>query len=178
MTAVAAANYVATRLDEHFPVLYAGAGGFVAHECILDLRGITKATGITVDDVAKRLADYGLHAPTMSFPVAGTLMVEPTESEDLAELDRFCDAMIAIRREIDRVARGRLAGGGQPAARRPAHGRVDRRQVGPPVQPRGGRVPGRCRRAPKIWPPVRRIDGAKGDRNLVCSCPPIEAYQS
>ena len=91
MTAVAAANYVAKRLNEHFPVLYAGAGGFVAHECILDLRGITKATGITVDDVAKRLADYGLHAPTMSFPVAGTLMVEPTESEDLAELDRFCD---------------------------------------------------------------------------------------
>ncbi|MBN9347852.1 MAG: hypothetical protein J0I48_16925, partial [Devosia sp.] len=106
LTAIAAANYVATRLGEHYPVLYAGAGGHVAHECILDLRGITKDSGVTVDDVAKRLADYGLHAPTMSFPVAGTLMVEPTESEDLAEIDRFVDAMIGIRGEIDRVAAG------------------------------------------------------------------------
>ncbi|HOZ57186.1 MAG TPA: aminomethyl-transferring glycine dehydrogenase subunit GcvPB, partial [Nakamurella multipartita] len=106
LTAVAAANYIARRLDEHYPVLYTGAGGFVAHECILDLRPITSATGVTVDDVAKRLADYGFHAPTMSFPVAGTLMVEPTESEDLAEIDRFCDAMIAIKAEIDRVGAG------------------------------------------------------------------------
>ena len=104
--AVLAANYVAARLDEHFPVLYRGDNGLVAHECILDLRGLTKDTGVTVDDVAKRLVDYGFHAPTMSFPVAGTLMVEPTESEDLGELDRFCDAMIAIRGEIDRVAAG------------------------------------------------------------------------
>ncbi len=106
LTAVAAANYVARRLDEHYPVLYVGDSGFVAHECILDLRPITKNTGVTVDDVAKRLADYGFHAPTMSFPVAGTLMVEPTESEDLAEIDRFCDAMIAIKGEIDRVGAG------------------------------------------------------------------------
>src|SRR5207244_3476301 len=104
--AVLAANYVAARLREHYPVLYSGNEGLVAHECILDLRTITKATGVSVDDVAKRLIDYGFHAPTMSFPVAGTLMVEPTESEDLAELDRFCDAMIAIKGEIDRVASG------------------------------------------------------------------------
>src|SRR5690606_7442014 len=103
--AVLSANYVAARLDEHFPVLYRGHSGLVAHECILDLREITRSTGVTVDDVAKRLVDYGFHAPTMSFPVAGTLMVEPTESEDLAELDRFCEAMIAIREEIEEVAR-------------------------------------------------------------------------
>jgi glycine dehydrogenase len=177
MTAVAAANYVAKRLGSHFPVLYAGAGGFVAHECILDLRGITKATGVTVDDVAKRLADYGLHAPTMSFPVAGTLMVEPTESEDLAELDRFCDAMIAIRREIDRVAAGDWPANDNPLVGAPhtaesIAGKWDhaysREEA---VYPTGAT-------GPKIWPPVRRIDGAKGDRNLVCSCPPIEAYQS
>ena len=118
--AVLSANYVAARLGEHFPVLYNGHGGLVAHECILDLRGLTKATGVTVDDVAKRLVDYGFHAPTMSFPVAGTLMVEPTESEDLAEIDRFCDAMIAIRGEIDRVERGGVDPRGRPrcAARR------------------------------------------------------------
>ena len=104
--AVLSANYVAARLGEHFPVLYRGHGGLVAHECILDVRGLTKDTGVTVDDVAKRLIDYGFHAPTMSFPVAGTLMVEPTESEDLGEIDRFCDAMIAIKAEIDRVAAG------------------------------------------------------------------------
>ncbi|MFI7678984.1 aminomethyl-transferring glycine dehydrogenase [Actinophytocola sp. NPDC049390] len=176
MTAVAAANYVAKRLNEHFPVLYAGEGGFVAHECILDLRGITKATGITVDDVAKRLADYGLHAPTMSFPVAGTLMVEPTESEDLAELDRFCDAMIAIRREIDRVGRGDWPLEDNPLRNAPHTAESIAGKWEHPysreeaVYPQGAT-------GPKIWPPVRRIDGAKGDRNLVCSCPPIEAYQ-
>ncbi|MCP2163831.1 aminomethyl-transferring glycine dehydrogenase [Goodfellowiella coeruleoviolacea] len=175
LTAVAAANYVARRLDEHFPVLYTGADGFVAHECILDLRAITKATGVTVDDVAKRLADYGLHAPTMSFPVAGTLMVEPTESEDLAELDRFCDAMISIRREIDRVGSGEWPADDNPLRNAPHtaaclagewnHGYDRRTAVFPAGTDR-----------PKVWPPVRRIDGAKGDRNLVCSCPPISAY--
>ncbi|GAB3449708.1 aminomethyl-transferring glycine dehydrogenase [Actinophytocola sediminis] len=177
MTAVATANYVAARLAKHFPVLYTGAHDRVAHECILDLRGITKATGVTVDDVAKRLADYGLHAPTMSFPVAGTLMVEPTESEDLAELDRFCDAMIAIRREIDRVAAGDWPAEDNPLRNAPhtaesiagkwehAYSREEA------VYPTGAA-------GPKVWPPVRRIDGAQGDRNLVCSCPPIEAYQS
>ncbi len=117
--AVLAANYVAARLREHFPVLYAGNKGLVAHECILDLRPVTKATGVSVDDVAKRLIDYGFHAPTMSFPVAGTLMVEPTESEDLAELDRFCDAMIAIRAEIDKVGSGEWPAGDNPLANAP-----------------------------------------------------------
>ncbi|MEK8105332.1 hypothetical protein NKG94_09360 [Micromonospora sp. M12] len=115
--AVLAANYVAARLRGHFPVLYAGNKGLVAHECILDLRPLTKATGVSVDDVAKRLIDYGFHAPTMSFPVAGTLMVEPTESEDLAELDRFCDAMIAIRAEIEQVGSGAWPAGTTPRQR-------------------------------------------------------------
>jgi glycine dehydrogenase len=176
MTAVAAANYVAKRLNEHFPVLYAGAGGFVAHECILDLRGITKATGITVDDVAKRLADYGLHAPTMSFPVAGTLMVEPTESEDLAELDRFCAAMISIRREIDRVARGDWPLEDNPLRGAPHTAESIAGKWDHPYSREEAVYPQGATGA-KLWPPVRRIDGAHGDRNLVCSCPPIEAYQ-
>ncbi len=177
MTAVAAANYVAKRLNEHFPVLYTGAGGFVAHECILDLRGITKTTGITVDDVAKRLADYGLHAPTMSFPVAGTLMVEPTESEDLAELDRFCEAMIAIRREIDRVAKGDWPLEDNPLRGAPHTAESIAGKWDHPYSREEAAYPTGAA-GPKLWPPVRRIDGAKGDRNLVCSCPPIEAYQS
>jgi glycine cleavage system P protein (glycine dehydrogenase) len=176
MTAVAAANYVAKRLNQHFPVLYAGAGGFVAHECILDLRGITKATGITVDDVAKRLADYGLHAPTMSFPVAGTLMVEPTESEDLAELDRFCDAMIAIRREIERVAKGDWPLEDNPLRGAPHTAESIAGKWEHPYSREEAAYPQGATGA-KLWPPVRRVDGAKGDRNLVCSCPPIEAYQ-
>jgi glycine dehydrogenase len=179
LTAVAAANYVAQRLREHYRVLYTGTGGFVAHECILDLRPITKATGVTVDDVAKRLADYGLHAPTMSFPVAGTLMVEPTESEDLAEIDRFVDAMVGIRAEIDRVAAGEWQKDDNPLRGAPhtAACLVDKwdhpysRELA--AYPTGV-TPGVHDR--KVWPPVRRIDGAHGDRNLVCSCPPVAAY--
>src|SRR3954468_4970131 len=175
LTAVAAANYVAKRLAEHYPVLYAGAAGRVAHECILDLRAITKTSGVTVDDVAKRLADYGLHAPTMSFPVAGTLMVEPTESEDLAEIDRFCDAMLAIRAEIQQVERGEWSVDksplrGAPHTARAIVGDWDRaypREVG--VFPAGVDPD-------KYWPPVARIDQAYGDRHLVCSCPPPEAF--
>jgi len=173
--AVLSANYVASRLAEHFPVLYRGEHGLVAHECILDLRGLTKETGITVDDVAKRLVDYGFHAPTMSFPVAGTLMVEPTESEDLGEIDRFCDAMVAIRREIDHVAAGVWSAEDSPLRHAPhtaaeVVGEWDRaydRQVGAfPAGPDPD----------KYWPPVSRIDQAYGDRNLVCACPPPEAY--
>jgi glycine dehydrogenase len=179
LTAVAAANYVATRLGEHYPVLYAGRDGAVAHECILDLRGITKESGVTVDDVAKRLADYGLHAPTMSFPVPGTLMVEPTESEDLAEIDRFVDAMIGIREEIRRVQAGEWPVDDNPLRGAPhtAGCLIDKwdhpysRDLA--AYPTGA-VPGVHDR--KVWPPVRRIDQAHGDRNLVCSCPPIEAY--
>ncbi|MEX0705157.1 MAG: aminomethyl-transferring glycine dehydrogenase, partial [Nitriliruptoraceae bacterium] len=174
--AVLAANHVANRLDEHFPVLYRGAGGWVAHECILDLREMTRRTGITAEDVAKRLIDHGFHAPTLSFPVAGTLMVEPTESEDLAELDRFCDAMIAIRAEADRVASGEWPRDDNPLvnAPHPAHVLVDEW-----THPYGRDVavyPSREARADKYWPPVGRIDGAHGDRNLVCACPPPEAF--
>jgi glycine dehydrogenase len=177
LTAVAAANYVARRLDEHFPVLYAGEGGLVAHECILDLRPITKATGVTVDDVAKRLADYGLHAPTMSFPVAGTLMVEPTESEDLAELDRFCDAMIAIRGEIDRVASGDWPAEDNPLRNAPHTASCLAGEWEHPYTRQEAAFPAGLH-GPKVWPPVRRIDGARGDRNLVCSCPPVSAFSS
>ena len=141
--AVLSANYIAKRLEPHYPVLYTGPGGLVAHECIIDLRPLTKATGVSVDDVAKRLIDYGFHAPTMSFPVAGTLMIEPTESEDLAELDRFCEAMIAIRAEIEKVGSGEWPADDNPLRERPAHRGRARRRVGAPVQPRGGGLPGR-----------------------------------
>jgi glycine dehydrogenase len=177
LTAIASANYIARRLDEYYPVLYTGENGMVAHECILDLRGITKATGVTVDDVAKRLADYGFHAPTMSFPVAGTLMVEPTESESLAEVDAFCEAMIAIRGEIDQVGAGTWSVDDNPLRGAPHTAECllvadwdhpyTREQAAYPLG-KGFR--------PKVWPPVRRIDGAYGDRNLVCSCPPVEAF--
>jgi len=176
--AVLAANYVAARLRDYFPVLYVGANGLVAHECILDLRDLTKATGITAEDVAKRLIDYGIHAPTMSWPVAGTLMVEPTESEDLAELDRFIDAMIAIREEIAAVERGEIAAA-ETALRHAPHTaeslvadawdrKYSRESAAFPV---GGL------RRDKYFPPVLRIDNAYGDRHLVCSCPPPEDFE-
>ncbi|MET7946789.1 aminomethyl-transferring glycine dehydrogenase [Micromonospora sp. NPDC005324] len=176
--AVLAANYVAARLRGHFGVLYAGNKGLVAHECILDLRPLTKATGVTVDDVAKRLVDYGFHAPTMSFPVAGTLMVEPTESEDLAELDRFCDAMIAIRAEIEQVGSGAWPAGDNPLANAPHTAAMVSGDEWSHAYPRSvGAYPAGVDRAGKYWPPVRRIDGAYGDRNLVCSCPSPEAFE-
>ncbi|WP_406065000.1 aminomethyl-transferring glycine dehydrogenase [Micromonospora sp. NBC_00860] len=176
--AVLAANYVAARLRGHFPVLYAGNKGLVAHECILDLRPLTKATGVSVDDVAKRLIDYGFHAPTMSFPVAGTLMVEPTESEDLAELDRFCDAMIAIRAEIEQVGSGVWPAGDNPLANAPHTAAMVSGDEWSHAYPRSvGAYPAGVDRAGKYWPPVRRIDGAYGDRNLVCSCPSPEAFE-
>ncbi|MDT4946581.1 MAG: glycine dehydrogenase [Pseudonocardiales bacterium] len=174
--AILSANYVAKRLDERFPVLYTGGNGLVAHECILDLREITRVSGVTVDDVAKRLIDYGFHAPTMSFPVAGTLMVEPTESEDRHELDRFVEAMTSIKDEIDRVVAGEWPGGDNPLANAPhtaasvtgpwEHSYTRAEAAFPPgVDP-----------AAKYWPPVRRIDGAYGDRNLMCACPPVTEY--
>ncbi|MDT3344229.1 aminomethyl-transferring glycine dehydrogenase [Microbacterium sp. KSW2-22] len=175
--AVLAANYVARRLEGHYPVLYAGEGGLVAHECILDLRPLKEATGITVDDVAKRLIDYGFHAPTMSFPVAGTLMVEPTESEDLAELDRFVEAMIAIRAEADAVAAGEWPANDNPLVNAPHSAASVITSEWAHPYPREIAVypaPGIVRT--KYWPPVRRIDNAYGDRNLVCACPPIEAF--
>jgi glycine dehydrogenase len=175
--AVLSANYIASRLGEHYPVLYAGENGRVAHECILDLRPLKEATGITVDDVAKRLIDYGFHAPTMSFPVAGTLMVEPTESEDLGEIERFIEAMVMIKAEADAVAAGRWPATDNPLVHAP-HTAVSliagewthaytREEAAYPVH---------ALVAGKYWPPVRRIDQAYGDRNLVCACPPVEAF--
>ncbi|MFL6240458.1 MAG: aminomethyl-transferring glycine dehydrogenase [Actinomycetes bacterium] len=174
--AVLAANYVARRLAPHFPVLYTGHGGLVAHECILDLRPLTRTTGVTVDDVAKRLIDYGFHAPTMSFPVAGTLMVEPTESEPLSEIDRFCDAMISIRAEIEHIADGEWDRADSPLSNAPHTGAMLVGDWAHGYDRETGVFPVAGMRQDKYWPPVRRIDGAYGDRNLVCSCPPIEAY--
>jgi glycine dehydrogenase len=174
--AILSANYIARRLNQHFPVLYTGAGGLVAHECILDLRPMTASTGVSVDDVAKRLIDYGFHAPTMSFPVAGTLMVEPTESEDLGEIDRFIDAMIAIKGEIDRVAAGEWTSANSPLRGAP-HTTASLVGEWDEAYSRAEAVfPAGVNPSTKYWPPVRRIDGAFGDRNLVCSCPPIEEY--
>ncbi|HMM94786.1 aminomethyl-transferring glycine dehydrogenase [Phycicoccus sp.] len=175
--AVLNANYVASRLRDHYPVLYSGTDGLVAHECILDLRGITKETGVTVDDVAKRLIDHGFHAPTMSFPVAGTLMVEPTESEDLGELDRFCDAMIAIRREIDEVGSGGVAVADSVLRQAPHTAVSLAGDWDHPYDRATAAYPDGVDPTAKYWPPVRRIDGAYGDRHLVCSCPAPEAFE-
>jgi glycine dehydrogenase len=175
--AILNANYVAARLRPHFPVLYTGKSGLVAHECILDIRGIQHETGVSNEDIAKRLIDYGFHAPTMSFPVAGTLMFEPTESESLRELDRFCEAMIAIKAEIDDVASGSVAVADSMLRLAPFpaadllgeewHHPFTREQAAYPV-------PSLQRH--KYWVPVSRIDNAYGDRNIMCSCPPVEAY--
>lgn len=178
-SALLAANYIASRLNEYFPVLYTGEGGLVAHECILDLRELTARTGVTAEDVAKRLIDYGFHAPTLAFPVAGTLMVEPTESEDLGEIDRFIEAMITIRKEIDQVANGDFTVENSPLRHAPHtaaavvssdwNREYSREQAVFPVH---------HLKQDKYFPPVGRIDGAAGDRNLVCSCPPIEAFEN
>jgi glycine dehydrogenase len=177
--AILNANYVAHRLQPHFPVLYTGRGGLVAHECIVDLRDITKETGVSVDDVAKRLIDYGFHAPTMSFPVPGTLMIEPTESEDLGELDRFCDAMVAIRAEIAKVGDGEWSLEDNPLHHAP---HTVNSLVGSwdhPYSREEAAFPSHNgRRGDRYFPPVRRIDGAHGDRHLICSCPPVEDFES
>ncbi len=179
------ANYIAHRLGEAYPVLFTGAHGLVAHECILDCRQITKSSGITVDDIAKRLVDFGFHAPTMSFPVPGTFMVEPTESEDRGELDRFCEAMLDIRGEIEAVRRGHWPAQDNPLVNAPhtlARVSADgwthpysRSLAGFPAGRRQGPVAGGAR--DKYWPAVARIDAAWGDRHLVCSCPPAQAYE-
>jgi glycine dehydrogenase len=175
--AILNANYIAARLEAHFPVLYRNAKGRVAHECIIDPRALKNSTGVTVDDIAKRLIDYGFHAPTMSFPVPGTLMIEPTESESKAEIDRFCEAMIAIRREIAEIEAGRCKVEASPLRHAPhtvhdiaddawarAYSRAD------------GCFPAGTSRTDKYWCPVGRIDNVYGDRNLVCSCPPVSEY--
>ncbi|MSO44664.1 MAG: glycine dehydrogenase (aminomethyl-transferring) [Thermoleophilia bacterium] len=175
--AILSANYVAARLSPHFPVLHTGAGGRVAHECILDLRPIKDSCGVTVDDVAKRLMDHGFHAPTMSFPVAGTLMVEPTESEAQRELDRFCDAMISIREEIARVESGEWDVDDNPLRHAPHTAEdVATDTWGRPYGRIVAAYPLPGTKVSKYWPPVGRIDSVHGDRNLVCSCPPVEDY--
>ncbi|NNE97274.1 MAG: aminomethyl-transferring glycine dehydrogenase [Acidimicrobiales bacterium] len=175
--AVLAANYVASRLREHYPILYTGPGGLVAHECIIDIRPLHDSTGIDVDDIAKRLADYGFHAPTMSFPVAGTLMIEPTESESLAELDRFCAAMIGIATEVSQIASGDVeldASVLRAAPHTAADVTVDEWSRSYSRAEAAFPLPGMA--ADKYFPPVGRIDNAHGDRNLQCSCPPLDAF--
>jgi glycine dehydrogenase len=177
-SALLAANYIAARLNDYFPVLYTGEGGLVAHECILDLRELTAKTGVTAEDVAKRLIDYGFHAPTLAFPVAGTLMVEPTESEDLGEIDRFITAMIAIRAEIDQVAHGDFTVEHSPLRNAPHTAAAVISTNWERSYPREQAVfPVHTLKQDKYFPPVGRIDGAAGDRNLICSCPPLEAFE-
>jgi glycine dehydrogenase len=175
--AILSANYIGARLATHYPVLYKGAKGRVAHELILDCRGFKKTAGVEVDDIAKRLMDYGYHAPTMSFPVPGTLMVEPTESESRAELDRFCDAMIAIRAEIAAIESGAMDRANNPLKNAPhTAAAVTATEWDRPYTREQAAFPAPWLRVHKYWPPVARVDNAYGDRNLVCACPPIEAY--
>jgi glycine dehydrogenase len=176
--AILNANYIARRLDPYYPVLYKGARGFVAHECILDLRSFKKSAGIEVEDVAKRLMDYGFHAPTISFPVPGTMMVEPTESESKEELDRFCEAMIAIRAEISAIEQGKMDPQDNPLKNAPhtAEALLVAEWRRPYTREQGA-FPSPWTRENKFWPPVGRIDNVYGDRNPVCVCPPIEEYE-
>jgi len=175
--AILNANYVAARLRGHYPVLYAGQNGMVAHECIIDCRDFQREAGVMVEDIAKRLQDYGYHAPTMSWPVAGTLMIEPTESESRAELDRFCDAMIAIRREIADIAAGKLDRADNPLKNAPHTAAEVMADSWDHAYPRGlAAFPLPWVATAKYWPPVKRVDNVYGDRNLVCTCAPLEAY--
>ncbi len=176
--AILTANYIAHRLAPAYPILYMGAGDLVAHECIIDLRPLTKESHVTVDDVAKRLMDFGFHAPTMSFPVVGTLMIEPTESESLAELDRFCEAMLAIRAEIDDVVAGKVAVDDSPLRHAPhTAAQIAGEDWARPYSRQQAAYPISSLVTGKYWPPVGRIDHQHGDRNIMCACPPIESYQ-
>jgi glycine dehydrogenase len=175
--AILNANYIARRLDGHYALLYAGAKGLIGHECILDTRPFKQSAGVEVEDIAKRLMDYGFHAPTVSFPVAGTLMVEPTESESKEELDRFCDAMIAIRGEIREIEEGKQPQNNNLLSNSPhTLADVTADAWDRPYARERAAFPTPATRAHKVWPFVGRIDGAFGDRNLVCVCPPVEAY--
>ena len=175
--AILNANYMARRLSGHFALLYTGERGTVAHEFILDLRPLEQASGVTAEDVAKRLMDYGFHAPTLSFPVAGTLMIEPTESESKAELDRLCDALIAIRAEIRAIEQGRMDRADNPLKNAPhTASEVVASEWKHPYSREQAAFPAPWTREHKFWPSVKRIDNGYGDRNLVCTCPPIEDY--
>jgi glycine dehydrogenase len=176
--AILNANYMAKRLETHYPIVFTGKSGHVAHEFIVDVRPFKKTADIEVDDIAKRLMDYGFHAPTMSFPVAGTLMIEPTESEPKAELDRFCDAMIAIREEIRAIEEGRADRADNPLKMAPHTVRETTANEWPHAYGREeAAFPAPWVRAHKFWPFVARIDNTYGDRNLICSCPSVEAYE-
>jgi glycine dehydrogenase len=175
--AILNANYMAARLEPHYPVLYKGAKGRVAHELILDCRGFKKTAGIEAEDIAKRLMDYGFHAPTMSFPVPGTLMIEPTESEARGELDRFVDAMISIRAEIRAVEEGSSDRTDNPLKNAPhTSAAVSSTEWAHPYSREQAAFPAPWLREHKYWPPVARVDNAYGDRNLVCTCPPMDEY--
>jgi glycine dehydrogenase len=176
--AILSANYMAKRLAGAYPVLYTGRHGTVAHECILDTRFLKAAAGVEVEDIAKRLMDYGFHAPTVSFPVPGTLMVEPTESEPMSELDRFCDAMIAIREEAREVEEGSMPRDDNPLKNAPhTAAAVTAEEWAHPYSRERAAFPTAWTRERKFWPAVSRVESAYGDRNLVCSCMPVEAYQ-
>ncbi|HAD09923.1 MAG TPA: glycine dehydrogenase (aminomethyl-transferring), partial [Porticoccaceae bacterium] len=171
------ANYIAKKLEYHYPVLYTGENGFVAHECIIDIRPLNKSCGVTEEDIAKRLMDYGFHGPTMSFPVAGTLMIEPTESESKAEIDRFIDAMVRIRGEIARVENGEWDASDNPLKNAPhTHNDVLDEDWPHPYSRELAARPAPWLKENKVWPTVNRIDNVYGDRNLVCSCPPLSDY--
>jgi glycine dehydrogenase len=175
--AILNANYVARRLADHYPLLYTGQNGLVAHECIIDTRPFKNSAGVDVEDIAKRIIDYGFHPPTVSFPVAGTLMIEPTESESKEELDRFCDALIAIREEIREIEEGRADRANNVLTNAPhTLEQVISDTWDRPYARERAAYPTRAVREYKVWPTVGRIDSAYGDRNLVCSCPPVEAY--
>jgi glycine dehydrogenase len=177
--AILSANYMAKKLEPHYGIVYSGANGRCAHEFILECRGFEKAAGIKVDDIAKRLMDYGFHAPTMSFPVPGTLMIEPTESEPKAELDRFCDAMIAIRGEIAEVEQGKLDKTDNPLRNSPhTIAAVSSDEWKHPYPRKRAAYPAAWLHDHKFWPPVGRIDNPYGDRNLVCVCPPVSEYEN
>ena len=177
LVAILNANYIARRLEPYFPVLYRGKNAMVAHECILDLRPIKETCGISVDDVAKRLVDYGFHAPTISFPVADTMMVEPTESENKRELDRFCDAMASIRAEIASIERGEADPDNNLLRNAPhTHQQLLDDRWDAPYTKQAAFFPMAGLHEDKYWPPVGRVDNLHGDRNLVCSCPPVDYY--
>ncbi len=176
--AILNANYIAAKLEPHFSVLYRGRGGRVAHECILDTRPLKESAGVSVEDIAKRLIDYGFHAPTISWPVAGTMMVEPTESEPLSEIDRFCDAMISIVSEAKQIADGNWPRDDNPLVNAPHTADDMAADQWPHPYSRVEAVFPAGAVATKFWPPVSRIDNVAGDRNLVCACPPIEALAS
>jgi glycine dehydrogenase len=173
--AILNANYIAKRLDPHYPLLYKGRFGRVAHECIIDLRPLKSSAGVSVEDVAKRLIDYGFHAPTMSFPVPGTLMIEPTESESKIEIDRFCDAMIAIRAEIRSIEQGQTPRDNNPLKNAP-HTVLELAEESwqRPYSRKQACFPQGVLPTRKYWSPVNRIDNVYGDRNLICTCPPIK----